>query len=121
MIGVFGVGLPDAIGYQLGLLKPWLEQWGVTFYMGGGARFMQTYAWVLLAATIALYFPNTQQIMAHFEPALNFSPTRETSFGTRRLHVIWWPTSRWAVWIGIAAVLSLMALNRPTEFLYFQF
>jgi alginate O-acetyltransferase complex protein AlgI len=115
MLGGFGVSLPEALGQQLGALRPALEQLGVSFYLGGGTRFVEAYAWIVPAALIAFFAPNTQQIMAKFEPALDF----DSSARPVKLH--WQPSRAWAWFIGALAVVSLLALNRPSEFLYFQF
>jgi len=117
MAGLYGVSLPDAIGYQLGAAKPLLEQWGVTFYLGGGARFMQTWGWVACAAAIAFLLPNTQELMRRFEPALDFA----AGAAQRMRGLAWQPSACWAAAVGVLAVFSLLSLNRPTEFLYFQF
>ena len=69
-----------------------------------------------LLMLVVWLFPNTQQIMARYRPALNV-PSRE--LGPR-----WW---QWrlnpACAIGTAAlgVISLLHLTRVSEFLYFQF
>ena len=117
MAGGFGIGLPDAFGYQLGALKPLLEQWGVTFYLGGGSRFIQTWSWVACAAAIAFLMPNTQELMHRFAPALDWAADARA----RKRVIAWQPNMRWAAAIGVLTVFSLLSLNRPTEFLYFQF
>ncbi|MES2046930.1 MAG: MBOAT family protein [Pseudomonadota bacterium] len=117
-VGCNGIGLPDAIGYQLGSAKHLLEAWGVKFYLGGGDRFVQMYAWTLLAALIAFLTPNTQQLLRHFVPALDYvAETRTTSICNWE----WKPKSVWAVMVAVLLVSSLLSLNRPSEFLYFQF
>lgn len=118
MLGAHGLALPDGIGNQLRGFKPLLESWGVTFYMGGGARFVQTWLWVLAAAAIAFLAPNTQQIMRRFEPALDYVAA-ETA--TQTLRTAWQPSPRWALALAFISVLSLLSLTRPAEFLYFQF
>jgi D-alanyl-lipoteichoic acid acyltransferase DltB (MBOAT superfamily) len=116
MTGQFGIGLPASIGVQLRGLKPLLEQWGVTFYLGGGSRFLETWEWVVVAAVIAFIFPNTQQIMGHYDTALG-SATRSH----RATWQLWQPSRRWAMYIGVILLGSLLSLSRPAEFLYFQF
>ena len=123
LMGLSGIGLPDAIGLRLGdALRIWLEHSGVEFYLGGGSRFVQTYAWIIAAASVVFFFPNTQQIMERFEPALEQAQDRTLAIsqGGRKLPR-WSPTVGWAVWIGLLMVLNLLSLNRPAEFLYFQF
>ena len=121
MSGVYGIALPESIGSQLGGAGRFLEQHGISFYMGGGARFVQTYAWVLFAAAITFLLPNTQQLTGRFCPALDYHPSRDAAYGLAGKYLSWGPGVRWAFAIGILTVCSLLSLNRPTEFLYFQF
>lgn len=121
MIGRYGVALPDAIASRLGSLSSILQGLGVTFYLGGGANFVETWAWITVAAFLAFFLPNTQQIMRFFEPALEFK--QQVIRDKNRLAglLVWSPSRTWAVFIGCLLVLSLLSLNRPNEFLYFQF
>jgi alginate O-acetyltransferase complex protein AlgI len=121
MVAVYGVSLPASIGLHLGGLKAVLETYGVSFYLGGGTRFLQTYSWVLLAAVIAFTLPNTQQIMDKFEPALDYHSGRDSASALSTCYLTWSPDLKWAAWVGIILVASLLLLNRPSEFLYFQF
>jgi hypothetical protein len=116
MAGQYGVGLPASIGPGLGGLTPLLERAGVDFYLGGGARFLGTWSWVVIAGAIAFLCPNTQQIMRHYE-------SRPTDAIKSRLAVwmTWQPSRRWGVYLGAILLGSLLSLSRPTEFLYFQF
>ena len=116
-VGGYGVGLPEAIGYKMGGAKQLLEKWGVEFYLGGGERFVQMVGWTLFAGFIAFFLPNTQQLMKNFEPALDFvKEERKSVFNLR-----WKPQILWAIVIAMLLVSSLLSLNRPSEFLYFQF
>lgn len=117
MLGLHGVGVPVALGAMLGPLKPWLEQVGVDFYLGGGTRFVGTYGWVMAAAVVAFLMPNTQQMMRCFDPALADRVFSENPGSG----LVWRPTISWALSIGIIATIAFLSLSRPTEFLYFQF
>ncbi|MCU6434124.1 MBOAT family protein [Undibacterium sp. Jales W-56] len=120
MVNMNGIGIPENIGSHLGGLKVILEHWGITFYLGGGTRFVQTYSWVLVAGFIAFCLPNTQQIMEKFDPALDHrSDELRSTFVAR--HLTWMPSLKWAIWIGLILLASLLLINRPAEFLYFQF
>jgi len=72
-------------------------------------------------ASLALRFfivwalPNSQTIMAKFSPALS-----EVTPGTQRW-LLWQPTVRWALALGLLLALSLMSLQQTRVFLYFQF
>lgn len=118
MTGSFGIALPDAVGGYLGPFRAALESGGVSFFLGGGGRFVETWAWVLLAAAIAFGLPNTQQLVGRFEPALDFHPPSAVRAIGR---LVWSPSPRWAVALGVLLVTCLLSLNRPSEFLYFQF
>jgi D-alanyl-lipoteichoic acid acyltransferase DltB (MBOAT superfamily) len=113
MAGQQGLALPETLAPRLHAVQPVLDALGIGFYVGGGTRFVQTYAWVLAAAAITWLLPNTQQIMRHFAPALDCSaaPAR----------LAWRPNRRWALGVGVLMLGCLLSLGRPAEFLYFQF
>ncbi|HJV02539.1 MAG TPA: MBOAT family protein [Burkholderiaceae bacterium] len=114
MSGANGVALPDAFGSRFGGLLPLMERWGITFYGGGGSQFIDTWSAVAAAAAIVFLCPNTQQIMARFAPALDCRTQRAS-------RLAWAPTRAWGAAIGVIALLDLLSLNRPSDFLYFQF
>lgn len=121
MSGGFGMALPEAIGDRLGVLRPFLENTGITFYLGGASRFLENWVWIAVAATLTFFFPNTQQIIRRFEPALHFDASTEKVSGRIADILIWVPSRRWAVGIGFLALTGILSLNRPSDFLYFQF
>ena len=118
MLGGFGAALPEPILARLGPLNAALEGLGIGSYLGGGANFVETWCWIAVSALIAFLAPNTQEIMGRFEPAL-------PEEGRARLrpapHLVWTPLRRNAIAIGLLLALGMLALSRPTEFLYFQF
>lgn len=116
MFGGFGIGLPEAIGMELGSMRPLLERLGITFYLGGGSRFLETWQWVVGSSAIVFLFPNTQQIMVRYAAALGRAPRPYSATWQ-----IWQPSRRWSVYIGALLFGSLLSLSRPAEFLYFQF
>ncbi len=63
-------------------------------------------------------FPNTQQILARFRPALQLAPSdrQQGSF-----HWLWAPTPLWGLALGTAFLAVLIKMENPTTFLYFQF
>jgi len=115
MSGQYGVALPDAIGARLGGLHDALAALGIKWTLGGATQFVETWCWVLVAALVAFCAPNTQQIMHRFEPALDHDGTAAPA------RLAWLPAPRPALATGMLAVLCLLALSRPSEFLYFQF
>lgn len=117
MLGQWGVALPDAITTRLTALRPVLDLLSIKTYLGGGAVFIETWSWVIVAALIAFLAPNTQEIMGRFEPALPDEGQRPAVLPQRA----WQPTRRTALAMGLLFGAGFLALSRPTEFLYFQF
>jgi D-alanyl-lipoteichoic acid acyltransferase DltB (MBOAT superfamily) len=115
MAGLNGVSLPNALGARLGGLRPVLESWGIDFALGGGSAFVFGWLWIAALFAIAVWAPNTQQIVGRYRAALDFDP-REAA---RRL--AWQPSRGWAVATGAAAAAGTLALSQVSEFLYFQF
>ncbi|WP_426070256.1 MBOAT family O-acyltransferase [Janthinobacterium sp. DSP2-3-3] len=124
MAGGFGMALPDALIPYLLPVQPMLASMGVSFYLGGGTAFMENWTWIALAAGLVFGMPNTQQIMRRFGPALDFSQAQAAA-GQGGLGVLrrltWRASPAWAAVIAALALASMLALNRPAEFLYFQF
>nr|WP_229422510.1 MBOAT family O-acyltransferase [Pseudoduganella umbonata] len=116
MAGGHGVQLPATLGAHLGGLKATLDGMGIGWYQGGTVRFIETWGWVTAAGAIAFALPNTQQIMHRFAPALDAAGD-----GPASSLLAWRPARRHAVLVGALAVLGVLSLNRPSDFLYFQF
>ena len=113
LYGGNGVALPDALARALAPVQPLLAAMNVSFYLGGGSAFIDGWRWICLAALLAFACPNTQQIMRLVAPALDAKPVGS--------YLVWQPTRRWAAAIACLALASMLSLNRPAEFLYFQF
>lgn len=119
MVGAYGLALPDSILSHLGPLQTILSRLGVNGYLGGGSRFIETYSWIGVAGVLVFFFPNTQEIMERYAPALDHV-VRDSSQLQRRI-LDWNPGWKWATVLGGLAVACLLSLSRPAEFLYFQF
>ena len=115
MAGLNGISLPNAIGARLGGLRPLLESWGIDFALGGGSAFVFGWLWIAALFPIALFAPNSQEIVGRYRAALDF----DVRHAARRL--TWSPSPRWAVATGVVAAAGTLALTQVSEFLYFQF
>ena len=116
--GLHGAALPQSLLSAIGLESDGLAAVGISSYLGGGQRFIESCGWTGFAALIAFLAPNAQQIVSRFDPALDF----RTSDGSAPiLPLAWQPTLSWAIVVGTLASLCILSLSRPTEFLYFQF
>lgn len=129
MSGQNGIAIPSAIASVMmnRMSEAWfiLESAGITIYIGGGTQFIYTWLWVTVLLPIALFFPNTQQIMLRIEPAINLYKSNEqnelTVFRTIQNRIYWQPDVRWAGIIGLCGAFGILALTSVSEFLYFQF
>lgn len=76
--------------------------------------------WLGLAAgyCIVWFLPNTQQILLRFKPALEL-PRSDKDVGP--LHLFWRPTVAWGIGLGLVAFYTLIRMQNPSSFLYFQF
>lgn len=123
MAGLNGVELPNAIMARLGGIGQQLQSWGIGAYLGGGTQFILTWGWVILLMLAAILFPNTQQIMSRFEPAL--APYHHPESAAHSIRTLlpfkWSPSGAWAVMTALIAALGVLALTSVSEFLYFQF
>ncbi|WNB77499.1 MBOAT family O-acyltransferase [Methylomonas koyamae] len=118
LVGKFGIGIPNAIAAHLGASAVLLENFGVKFFLGGGTRFVETWLWVAGAAFIAFFLPNTQQMARGFFPALDFVQNENLNSS---INIVWKPNRSWALVLSVFAVFCLLSLNKPSDFLYFQF
>lgn len=116
MLGGWGTDLPDSLFSRLGALRALAEHLGIGSYLGGGSVFVETWSWVLVAGLLTFLAPNTQEIVARYVPA-RATAGQEPAAPAMLLPVGY----REAVCLGLLFALGLLALSRPTEFLYFQF
>ena len=115
MAGLNGVSVPAAIAAHLGPIASLLQRCGVDFSLGGTSRFVFQYAWIIALVPLALFAPNTQEILERFRPALDFRvPQKAMPFA-------WQPTVAWGVAAAVIAAGGLLTLSRVSEFLYYQF
>jgi len=120
LVGVHGAALPAAILSRLEFLHPFTQALHIGSFLGGGGQFVGNYLWVAAAAFIAFAFPNTQELLRRYAPALQDSrQSARPDFALLALR--WKPTPGWALFIGLLGAAGLLSLTRPSEFLYFQF
>lgn len=115
MVGQRGVSLPESIGARLGPLGELLGAHGLAFTAGGGGAFVKAWLWIFAAGFMAFFCPNSQQILARYEPALEPVAPPPAS------RIRWAPGRRSALLLAALFVVCFLGLNRPSEFLYFQF
>lgn len=118
MFGFNGIGLPRGLLEPLGLVDTLAPL--VTATDSAAVDFVLTWLWLGGLFVIATCFPNSLEIMARYEPALDL----EQRAG-RTLEVAgrfnWKPTLVWAVALSAVAVVAVLRLSAESEFLYWQF
>jgi len=115
MAGLNGVHVPAAVMARLGGLAPLLLNAGVEPVVAGGSSFIAGWLWIAVLLPLALFAPNTQRLFRLFTPVLD-SDTMAAAAG-----LAWRPNLRWAFALALAGCGGLLAVNRVSPFLYFQF
>lgn len=117
MAGLGGASLPNALLRLLAPAKGPLAFVGVTFGASSGSALIYTFGWVTALLLIAFLAPNTQQVMARFDPSLPADTEQRNS----ALRGRWSFSLRWALAAGAFAFMGVIAITHRSEFLYWQF
>lgn len=83
-----------------------------------GIRWVDSFglAVLLLAMALTWWAPNTQEMFRRFEPCLE-----KVTEPQELPRLVWQPSLRWSVALAFLMCVCVLSLNRPSEFLYFQF
>ncbi len=120
MVGANGITLPQQIYQSLApLLGPLRHVVAPAVGMSTQELAVIT-GWIVILMAIALWMPNTLQIMARFEPAIG---VQEKQVPVSRLQRIlaWSPTPSWALMMVALAGTAVWWMGGKSEFLYWQF
>ncbi len=115
MAGMNGFILPNDWLMKWGAFGQWLSLQGINFSATNVLIKASAINWIIVSLLIVWFAPNTQQIMANYKPALNFS---EKSTIQRFL---WRPTYAWLISGVLGAVIAILSISELSEFIYFQF
>lgn len=118
MAGLNGFALAAPDREALGSLGGWLAQAGVTFEPAMQMSVVPIGAWVVTLLIIVQWFPNSQQIMRHFNVILADREGHDAVTGGK---VAWQPSLGWALVAAVLFTAALLSLTKPSEFLYYQF
>ena len=116
MMGVHGIGLPEALLEGQGRLAEVLRSIGVTPEQLSVRDFLKTGFWIVSLLFIALACPNTLEILDRYEPALGVK-----SKSAEYTVVEWNPSLPWAIAVSAIAAIAIGSIGGPSEFLYWQF
>jgi alginate O-acetyltransferase complex protein AlgI len=102
----------SSVDAAIEMLAAMLGRHGVGGSFGYGFREL---LWILLLYAIVWGMPNTQQLLAHYDPALG--PVRPGPIQWLR----WRGNLSWGILLGASFAVALLAMGGTSEFLYFQF
>ena len=77
--------------------------------------------WIVVLVAIALWMPNTLQIMARFEPAIRKILEKQVPVSRLRGIFAWSPTPSRALMMVLLAGTAVWWMGGKSEFLYWQF
>ena len=116
MAGINGFVIPDAWLNNWGVLGLWLTTHGYAtapfsypLIVGGAVN------WIWISLVIVWFAPNTQQIMAKYQPALDMPESIESK------RLLWRPSYSWLASCVLASVIAILSISELSEFIYFQF
>jgi hypothetical protein len=118
MVGLNGITLPSELLERSGLvdvLSPMLVADATST-----TEFVMTAVWLSALLVIALFFPNTREVMERYEPVLRDALGGVEKTTASRLPR-WSPSLPWLSAIAILAAVAVWRLGGPSEFLYWQF
>ncbi|MGE5545652.1 MAG: MBOAT family O-acyltransferase [Solirubrobacterales bacterium] len=114
MVGLNGVALPDAIPTRLPEVAAVLSWGGIAFDTSSMTALLELGLWVAALLPIVLFCPNALEIMADYDPAIALGAPKAG-------RLAWYPSVRWASASAALMAGGVFALNRVSEFLYWQF
>lgn len=91
------------------------------FQFGKATYFPGAVGWAMMLGlvVVCVLMPNSQQLLAREQPALDFKPAR--SWADWYQHLTWRPTVSVALLLFMVATISFTLMTGVSEFLYFQF
>ena len=117
MIGLGGQEQAQVFFDRLGPSADWLQSIGVA--TGGHAMTMMM-IWILILFFVVLFCPNTIEMLARYEPALGVKPPPSTQISIGAA-IEWNASFLWAIAVSFLAVVAIISIRGPSEFLYWQF
>jgi D-alanyl-lipoteichoic acid acyltransferase DltB (MBOAT superfamily) len=116
MFGFSGFALPSGLLTGIPEVAGPLQALGVKLLPLPYLQGLPELLWLSVGCAICFLTPNSYEFMSAYNPVL--LPPR-VDFQPSRLR--WIDSPRWAVIIAVLFTWSILALNRVSEFLYFQF
>ncbi|MDD4977075.1 MAG: MBOAT family protein [Gallionella sp.] len=125
MMGLNGLSLPASLQPSLSVMSDpgWLKFDGA-HPLNPKLNNTDIFLNLGLALLIATQLPNVRQMFRAYQPVYEdisqLGPPLDNPHPVRT-HILWAPTRKHAWLFGLIFAISLMSLNRMSEFIYFQF
>lgn len=118
MAGLNGISLPPEIAQMLKVPQvPAMETLAGAVSKGG---FLLSMIWLVALFGIAVFMPNTLEILSRYEPTLLGPKSAPRILGVGPA-IYWSPTLPWALIVAGLGAVCMMRLTGASEFLYWQF
>lgn len=119
-LGLHGIGLPQALFDAAGPIVGKLPGWVKVSQELSASDLVASAGLITVLLAIALFAPNTLQILEKFEPGLS-AARRSATVGRLARVLVWSPSLLWAAAISLAGAFAVLRLGGQSEFLYWQF
>jgi alginate O-acetyltransferase complex protein AlgI len=119
MAGANGVTVPMALAAPLNHMLGFIGL-HATGVWEGGEDFLKLWGWIAVGLFVVLALPNSLEMLAATEPALDFK-TRPAGHTRLLRRLTWSPSAGWAVGLSAVTAGGLLSLGRLSDFLYWHF
>jgi len=91
------------------------------FFLNGLAHWSDGIAIIFSALLVALFLPNTQQIMRNYNPAIGYEDTEGEKTNKLEIYLSWKPTVIHLSVVIFTFIFTVLSMSKVSEFLYFNF
>jgi alginate O-acetyltransferase complex protein AlgI len=78
-----------------------------------GPPSVEAWRWIVAGLSIALFAPNSQEVLSQYDPALGVRPTAQW--------LTWRPNKSWTLVTATIAIYGILQISKASEFIYYQF
>ena len=116
LFGFSGLALPEGLFAGMPAVALMLREAGITVVNLTHLQGLPELAWLTAGCVICFFAPNAYEFLASQQPALI-----PAQLSLRQSRICWRDNAAWAVVFVLLFSWSALAMNRLSEFLYFQF
>lgn len=128
MAGLNGVSLPESLQAKFASVVSHLPHVGIVFnglVPASGSSGFGALSSIALGLLLVWFFPNVRQIMRNHKPTwedmAGKTPPTQMPMGVIARKLMWQPSLIHALLIGAIFWVCVLLLDKPSEFIYFQF